>query len=212
VGTETEGRRRDFERLLTFVDAIVAIAITLLVLPLAELTTDVGDQPVTQVLRAHQGQLWSFLLSFAVIARLWFVQHHSLRNVLIAPRRLGVLLMLWTATIVFLPFPTALLADSGSQALTKLLYMGTITLNVALVAVMDLEIQRNPTVTGGEALPDIASTVVNVILLVAALIAALLLPGSSYYTLLLLLLDRPMLSLWRRKKRLGHRKADQTQT
>jgi uncharacterized membrane protein len=71
-----EGRRRDFDRLLTFVDAIVAIAITLLVLPLAELTTDIGGQPVAHLLRTHQGQLWSFLLSFAVIARLWFVQHH----------------------------------------------------------------------------------------------------------------------------------------
>jgi uncharacterized membrane protein len=64
------------------------------VLPLAELTTDIGDQPVAQLLRTHQGQLWSFLLSFAVIARLWFVQHHSLRNVLFAPDRLGLLLML----------------------------------------------------------------------------------------------------------------------
>jgi uncharacterized membrane protein len=30
------GRERDLERLLTFIDAVVAIAITLLVLPLAE--------------------------------------------------------------------------------------------------------------------------------------------------------------------------------
>jgi uncharacterized membrane protein len=196
----TEGRGRDFERLLTFVDAIVAIAITLLVLPLAELTSDIGDQSVTQLLRTHQGQLWSFLLSFAVIARLWFVQHYSLRNVLIAPNRLGPLLMLWTATIVFLPFPTNLLPAAGSQALTKLLYIGTITLNVAVVAVMDVLVRRNPMVTGGQALPDLASTVANVILLVVALILALLLPGSSYYTLLLLVLDRAMLSLWNRKK------------
>ncbi len=196
----TEGRRRDFDRLLTFVDAIVAIAITLLVLPLAELTSDIGHQPVTHLLRTHQGELSSFLLSFVVIARLWFVQHHSLRNVLIAPERLGVLLMVWTATIVFLPFPTALLADAGSQALTKVLYIGTITLSVAVVAVMDLLVQRHPTVTGGQALPDLASAVVNVILLVVALILALLLPGSSYYTLLLLTLDQPMLSLWHRKR------------
>jgi uncharacterized membrane protein len=195
-----EGRRRDFERLLTFVDAIVAIAITLLVLPLAELAADLGDQSVTHLLRTHQGQLWSFLLSFVVIARLWFVQHHSLRNVLIAPDRLGPLLMLWTATIVFLPFPTTLLPDAGSQALTKLLYIGTITLNVAVVAVMDLLVRRNPTVTGGQAPPDLASAVANVILLVVALILALLLPGSSYYTLLLLVLDRQLLSLWNRKK------------
>ncbi|HVQ96412.1 MAG TPA: TMEM175 family protein [Mycobacteriales bacterium] len=196
----TERRRRDFDRLLTFVDAIVAIAITLLVLPLAELSSDIGDQPVSHLLRTHQGQFFSFLLSFAVIARLWFAQHESLRNVLIAPDRLGVLLMVWTATIVFLPFPTALLADAGSQVLTKVLYIGTITLNVAVVAAMDLLVRRHPTVTGGQTPPDLASAVINVILLVSALILALLLPGSSYYTLLLLTLDRPILSLWHRKR------------
>jgi uncharacterized membrane protein len=208
----TEGRRRDFDRLLTFVDAIVAIAITLLVLPLVGLTAAIGDQPVTDLLRTHQAQLWSFLLSFAVIARLWFVQHHSLRNVLIAPDRLGPLLMLWTVTIVFVPFPTALLPDAGSQALTKLLYIGTIALSVAVVAVMDLLVRRNPTVTGGQRLPDLATAVINVILLVVALILTLLLPGSSYYTLLLLWLDQPMLSLWHRRKALRHRNKGQTPT
>jgi uncharacterized membrane protein len=196
----TEGRKRDFERLLTFVDAIVAIAITLLVLPLAELTAEIGGEPVSHLLRTHQGELWSFLLSFLVIARLWFVQHDSLRNVLVTPDRFGTLLMLWSATIVFLPFPTSLLAGSGSQAVVKLLYIGTITLNVALVAVMDLQVKRNPAVTGGQALPDLASTVVNTMLLVVALILSLLLPGSSYYTLLLLWLDEPVLALWRRKR------------
>jgi uncharacterized membrane protein len=206
----TEGRQRDFDRLLTFVDAIVAIAITLLVLPLAELTTDIGGQPVSHLLRTHRGEVWSFLLSFVVIARLWFVQHHSLRNVLIAPDRLSLLLMLWTATIVFLPFPTALLADAGSQALTKLLYIGTLTVNVAVVAVMDLLVQRNPRVTGGQELPGVASPVINVILLMLALILALLLPGSSYYTLLLLWLDQPLLSLWHRNRRLRQRNKGQT--
>jgi uncharacterized membrane protein len=180
------------------VDAIVAIAITLLVLPLAELTSTSGDQSATHLLRTHQGQLWSFLLSFAVIARLWFGQHHSLRNVLVAPDGLAPLLMLWTATIVFLPFPTTLLADAGSQTLTKLLYLGTLTLNVAVVAVMALLVQHHPTVTDGQALPDLAAAVVNTMLLVVALVLALLLPGSSYYTLILLTLDQPILWLWHR--------------
>jgi hypothetical protein len=128
--------------------------------------------------------------------------NHSLRNVLLAPDWLGLLLLLWTATIVFLPFPTALLADAGSQALTKLLYIGAITLNVGLVALMDLVVRRHPAVTGGQSLPDLASAVVNVILLVVSLILTLLLPGSSYWTLLLLILDQPMLSLWHRTR--GH--------
>jgi uncharacterized membrane protein len=198
VTDTVEVRRHDVDRLLTFVDAIVAIAITLLVLPLAELTPGLGDQSVGHLLRTHQGQFWSFLLSFVVIARLWLVQHHNLRNVVIAPDRLELLLMTWTATIVFLPFPTALLANAGSQAVTKLLYIGTIALNVGVVAVMDLLIGRHPTATGGHPPPDLASALTNVILLVVALILALLLPGASYYTLLLLAFDKPILSLWRR--------------
>jgi uncharacterized membrane protein len=156
---------------------------------------------VSRLLDMHQGQFWSFALSFVVIARLWFVQHHSLRNVLIAPKQLGPLLMFWAATIAFLPFPTALLPDAGSQTITKLLYIGTITLNVTIVAAMDLLIRREPSVTGGQALPDLASTMANVVLLVIALVLALVLSGSSYYTLLLLTLDQPILALWHRMRR-----------
>ena len=39
-------RERGLDRVLTFVDAVVAIAITLLVLPLAELAPEVGDGSV----------------------------------------------------------------------------------------------------------------------------------------------------------------------
>ena len=39
-------RSRDLERFITFIDAIVAIAITLLVLPLVDLATEI--EPVTQ--------------------------------------------------------------------------------------------------------------------------------------------------------------------
>jgi len=198
VTETTQERHRELDRLLTFVDAIVAIAITLLVLPLADLTTGIGEQQVTDLLRTHQAELGSFLLSFAVIARLWFGQHRSLRHVLVAPDGLGLLLMLWTATIVFLPFPTALLADAGAQAVTKILYIGTIALNVVFVALMDFVVRRHPEVTDGLGLPNLESALATVVLLVVALIVALLLPGSSYYTLLLVLLDQPVLSLWSR--------------
>jgi len=191
-------RQQDLDRLLTFVDAIVAIAITLLVLPLAELTTDIGDEPVTRLLSAHQSQLWSFLLSFTVIARLWFVQHASVRHLRVAPAGFGFLLMAWTATIVFLPFPTALVADTGSQTLTKILYTGTITLNVVLVAVMEFLIQRDPRLTDGRGTPHLAAALSNVFLLLVSLVLTLLLPGPSYYTLLLLTLDSVVLRLWRR--------------
>lgn len=194
----TVPERRDVDRLLTFVDAIVAIAITLLVLPLADLTTAVGDRPVSDLLRAHAGEFGAFALSFLVIARLWFVQHRFLRDVVAAPRGLGVLLMAWTATIVFLPFPTGLLPEAASQPLTKLLYIGTVGLNLALVAVMALLAWRTPGATGDTPPLDPAGAAVNTALLLVALVLALVIPGPSYYVLLLLTVDEQVRRLWNR--------------
>jgi uncharacterized membrane protein len=150
---EAGERRRDFDRVVAFVDAIVAIAITLLVLPPADLTASVGDRPVGDLLRAHEGEFGAFALSFLVIARLWFVQNRFLRDVVAPPRGLNALLMLWTSTIVFLPFPTGLLPEAGSQAVTKLLYIGTVGLNTALVTAMALLVRRDPAATGGQRPP-----------------------------------------------------------
>jgi uncharacterized membrane protein len=69
-------RERDLDRFLTFVDAVVAIAITLLVLPLAEVATEVGDGSVGDLLRDKDDKLLAFFLSFLVIAQLWMSQHH----------------------------------------------------------------------------------------------------------------------------------------
>jgi len=196
--TETGERRRDFDRVVTFVDAIVAIAITLLVLPLADLTTSVGERPVVDLLRAHEGQFGAFALSFLVIARLWFVQHRFLRDVVVPPRGLQALLMLWTATIVVLPFPTGLLPEAGSQTVTKLLYIGTIGLNTALVTAMALLVRRDPAATAGQRPPDPVGAAINTVLLLIALLLALVLPGPSYYPLLLLALDEQVRQLWNR--------------
>ena len=104
---QTVERQHDLNRLLTFVDAVIAIAITLLILAQVELTTNVGENDsVANLLRSLKPELWSFFLSFAVIARLWFAQHRTLRHVMRSIDVLDRLLVLWTLTIVFLPFPT----------------------------------------------------------------------------------------------------------
>ena len=125
----TEGaaeRDRNFDRLLTFVDAIVAIAITLLVLPLVELAPEIRDGgDVGDLLRDHSDELWAFALSFYVIARIWLSQHHAVAPLLAGNPRITVLLIAWTFTIVVLPFPTSLVASAGGQAPTKVLYVGT---------------------------------------------------------------------------------------
>jgi len=73
---------RGLDRLVTFLDAVVAIAITLLVLPLVEVLAELRpEDALADVIRADAGQFWAFLLSFAVIARLWLVHHRLVEQV-----------------------------------------------------------------------------------------------------------------------------------
>ncbi len=186
---EARERERDLDRFLTFVDAIVAIAITLLVLPLVDVIDDLGEGSVTALLRAHQAEFWSFLLSFAVIARLWLVQRRAVTHLTRLDSQVVWLLLLWTLTIVFLPFPTALVAHTSDQVVTKALYIGTVLLSMVTLALAELVIVRRPEITDGLEPPPLRGSVVNVGLLALALVLALVFPVTSYYPLLLLAAD-----------------------
>lgn len=138
-------RSRDLERLLTFVDAVVAIAITLLVLPLVDIAQGISLRgSVNALLRDHSVQLLAFSLSFAVIASFWLAQHRALRTVAVQDRGVTLLLLAWTATVVFLPFPTALVATADSQPTTKLLYIGTMVIASAVLALLSTHVARTP--------------------------------------------------------------------
>jgi uncharacterized membrane protein len=199
---------RGLDRLVTFLDAVVAIAITLLVLPLVELTSDLDQfDTVGDLLDEHQTQIWAFLLSFAVIARLWFVQHRSVRHVLRYHARVAHLLMIWVLTIVFLPFPTALVAASGSSDLTKLLYIGSIVVSAAVLALVEAFLVRHPELTDGDDDSDPVDGVANVVLLLVALGISVAVPAASYFPLLLLVVARPVADGWRRLRGRGSRGA-----
>ena len=74
--TSTEhGTARGFDRLVFFSDAVAAIAITLLILPLVDGVSKQGS--LSNLLDADRDRFLAFLLSFLVIARFWTI-HHSL--------------------------------------------------------------------------------------------------------------------------------------
>jgi uncharacterized membrane protein len=190
---ESRERSRDFERFLTFIDAIVAIAVTLLILPLVDVTAELDHGgSVADLLSDNQARIGAFFLSFLVIARLWLVQHHVLSNVVAASRALTNLLLLWCLTIVVLPFPTALMSGpngSGDEALTKVLYVGTMAVASFLLGCACVVLSRHDELRDSPERPDTVRAFGTTATFLVALAVMLLVPGSSYWPLLLLVVS-----------------------
>ena len=117
-------RERDLDRFLTFVDAVVAIAITLLVASAGRAgdpRSDDGSVTELPAARPRGDELLGFFLSFAVDrALLWLAQHETVSSLVRqSDRPIVSLLLLWLLTIVVLPFPTALVAEAGNRPRPK---------------------------------------------------------------------------------------------
>jgi uncharacterized membrane protein len=194
---EVGERSRDLERILTFVDAIAAVAITLLVLPLVDLGNEIrsADESVWHLVTTHANQFWAFALSFAVIARLWLAQHVLFRSVIASTRGMVTLLMLWSMAIVFLPFPTALLPVGGEQAATKVLYLGTLTLSAICLAGIAIIIGRDRRLRDTDKAPTPTTSLATAVAFLLALAISLAVPVTSYYPLLLLVVTDPAVAL-----------------
>jgi uncharacterized membrane protein len=102
------------ERLEAFSDGVFAIAITLLVLEIHLPPIDAATTPATLIdgLAGLWPSLFGYLISFVTIGNAWINHHNLLR--LLGRVTHGVLLanLMLLLAIGFIPFPTALLADT----------------------------------------------------------------------------------------------------
>jgi len=102
-----ERRGRGLDRAISFSDAVMSIALTLLVLPLVDLATDNPDEPILDQLDRSSPQILGFVVSFLVIAQFWSA-HRRLWEVLDDyDERLLFINTAWLLLVVFLPYPTA---------------------------------------------------------------------------------------------------------
>ncbi len=117
------GPLRSFERTLMLTDAVVAIAMTLLVLPLVDLAPEVAHGGL-KILTDRHDVIFGFVVSFLVIYAFW--QHHdrAFTGVHEAGPALIQLNMVWMLTVAFLPFPTAIIGYKVTTT-TAPLYIGT---------------------------------------------------------------------------------------
>jgi uncharacterized membrane protein len=176
------------DRLIMFSDGVMAIAITLLILPLT------GNEPargasVATVAIENLGALIGFAVPFAVIANYWSIHHAIFRPVRHHNSWLVLLNMLWLAAIVFLPFPTSLI-EGGLDGGFATLYIS----NLRVISVLNLLIANylvhHPEITDGESAAEsrrhVIASVFNIGALVIAVVISLFWAAAGMWALFLL--------------------------
>jgi len=194
------------ERLKAFVDAVVAIAMTLLILPLLESVAEAANDGTSTgaFLAGHRGQIVSFLLSFVLIALFWMEHHRQYERVLHVTSPLLFINAAWMLTIVWLPVPTAMLGQMDTDPLQALLYIGTLILTQAATLAGKLYLLRHPDLadfTAERLRRGAIADVAAIILFCIALPIAAWVHIVGYYALLLLAFSSPLEKLLERLRR-----------
>ena len=185
------------ERFKAFVDAVVAIAMTLLILPLVESVSEAASEHLTtpEFFERHSGQVMSFLLSFVLIANFWLGHHRQYDEVTRITRPLLWFNVAWMATIVWLPVPTAMLGQMKTDQLQQAVYIGTLVLTQVTTLAARVYLLKHPTLTTASTeriRHGITADVAAIVLFSIALAIGMLLGPSGYSALLLLVLTGPI--------------------
>ena len=133
------------ERAATLTDAVVAIAMTLLVLPLVETSGEVDTDHLRAYLNNHWDLLLSFVVSFAVIYVFWAAHGSAMRRLTDAHTNvaaLGPLNMGWLLVIAFLPFPTSVVGRDLTTTSAPL-YIGTMFVLAILTSAITMRVDRH---------------------------------------------------------------------
>jgi uncharacterized membrane protein len=191
---ESERAQRGLDRMLTFTDAVVAIAITLVMLPLVDSARETHGASVSAYFHENSAGLEAALISFWVIAALWR-EHHSLfeRAVGYSPWLLRTN-MLWLAAITALPLVTSLesVAAYGDRA-PGCLYLCVVGAAMLIARLQEFLLARTGRLEGEQMTPAlVVQLTVPVVLLVLAIVFELTVPHVGLWSTLLLVLSRPI--------------------
>jgi uncharacterized membrane protein len=161
-----EARAAAADRLTMFVDAVIAIALTLLALELPVPTGDTTDAMLSSAL-THGKEYLAFALSFTVVAAHWRAHHEIFRYVDSLSPRLTTLTLAWLFMQVLMPFATRVLTADGAFPPRFSLYALVQVLASASFALLIREIRRGALYRTDIAPPVFAQSLVRSICLAA---------------------------------------------
>lgn len=192
------------KRLIAFADAVVAIALTLLVLPLVDLASDLETRrTLAEIMADHGDVIVGFLISFVVTWALWRNHHAIMENFRNYNTTMFNLHFVWLLTIVLLPLATALISNERVHW-ADCFYI--LLLAVSILALIGITRQ-------GVRCPDLVvdderarrsvqdwTGVGSIIALVVALVLTIVWPRLGSAPLALLLIPGPLQALRQRIK------------
>jgi uncharacterized membrane protein len=151
--TETPERhpRQDFQidRIAFFSDAVVAIAITLLILEIKvpHFTKDSTYDMVMDQFNGLSYGLIALLVSFMVISSYWIIHHLLFKHIHRYNRAIIWANMVFLLTIIFFPFTTSLFSESGDNYIVygialKLFFLNNVLALLALTFIYWLAFKK----------------------------------------------------------------------
>jgi len=194
---------RSLDRVINFSDAVVAVAITVLVLPIVAIDGPTPGNTMLDVLRDNAGQILAFLVTFFMLFVFWQGHHRVFENFKGISNTIMWLNAAWLATVAFLPWPNKLI-DMGSDSIgAGWLYCLTLFLNAMLLHLIYQEGRKHPNLLVD---PDLWPSWVSISFVFAVafaltFIACLIFPGIALWFLFLLF---PLRFIIQQKGKLPH--------
>ena len=129
------------DRIIAFSDAVVAIAITVLLLPLAEVKIPEGGD-LLELISQNSALLWGLTLSWVIIAIFWLAHHRLFDHIAYFDAITVRLNFLWLFVIALMPLPTNILIENDPTTQTVGFYIGWMLLTSALLMLIQVHARR----------------------------------------------------------------------
>ena len=131
------------DRIIAFSDAVVAIAITVLLLPLAEVEIPEGGT-LGDLIRENATLLGGLTLSWVIIAVFWMAHHRLFDRINFFDSLTIRLNFLWMFVIALMPLPTNILIESETTSATVGFYIGWMMLTSAILVAVQWRARHTP--------------------------------------------------------------------
>ncbi|MGA1835371.1 TMEM175 family protein [Herbiconiux sp. 11R-BC] len=194
---------RGADRLAFFSDAVCAIAITLVVLPLIDTARDLAGGTAASYFADNAAALLAAGVSFITIALFWRDHHRLFTHARSWNAAVVNINLLWLAGVCFIPLATVIeVGAAGGDALARAIYVGSILVTMIVARFEERALIRSGAIEPRHVPSPLVLGLrwVSVALVAAALVIAIAVPGVGLWSMLLAALARPISALVRRRR------------